>query len=157
MDEIYKMIYTKTTKDKKIRILGEKFVIRNKHKCRLIFQNKKLLLQKELLVKGIKSEEIKLKILGLNTITDISYLFHGCKSLTSFVKLNSVKYDIKNVEEQDDNSEEVEENVVSDKENINIIDYTSSNPNSEIRKEIIKGNENNQNFQEKTYVEELLQ
>ena len=150
MDGMYKMIYKKTEKDKKIRILGEKFVIRSKHKCCLIFQNKKLSLQKELIVKGIKGEEIKIKILGLNAITDISYLFHGCKSLTGFYKVNLEKYEIKDIEEQNESNDVVEENVVDSKENLN--SYEESNSNSTIsREEIINGTPNPQ---KKTYVED---
>ena len=129
MDAMYKMIYKKTEKDKKIRILGEKFVIRSKHKCCLIFQNKKLSLQKELIVKGIKGEEIKIKILGLNAITDISYLFHGCKSLTGFYKVNLEKYEIKDKEEQNESNDVVEENVVDSKENNqSCTEYQSDTP-----------------------------
>ena len=80
------MAYKIGKKDKKIKILGEKFVLRNKYKCHLIIRNKKAPLKKEISTKEIDNNEIKLKIIGLNTISDLTNLFHGCRNLLYFQK-----------------------------------------------------------------------
>ena len=110
MNEIYKMTYKIGKKDKKIKILGEKFVSRNKYKCHLIYRNKKLPLQKEISVKEIKNYEIKLKIVGLNAISDLSNLFQGCSALLYFEKSSTQKNYYKSLKESDEEQDIIEEN-----------------------------------------------
>ena len=105
MNEIYKMTYKIGKKDKKIKILGEKFVSRNKYKCHLIYRNKKLPLQKE-----IKNYEIKLKIVGLNAISDLSNLFQGCSALLYFEKSSTQRNYYKSLKESDEEQDIIEEN-----------------------------------------------
>ena len=101
MDDIYEMTYKITKKDKKIRILGEKFVLRNKNRCHLIYQNKKYQLQKDLIIEVINIEKIKLKIIGLSSVIDFSYMFQGCRTLVSFDKYN-IELKEKKIEQEDE-------------------------------------------------------
>ena len=63
--------------DKKINIFGEDFVKNNKDKCKYIYENKEYELTKEFdLTNYNKSNEIlEIKLIGINNITNMSYLF----------------------------------------------------------------------------------
>ena len=81
----------------KVRILGEKFVKKNKYKCKIIYK-KKIFELKEWLDDIDKNYNynhlIKLKLKFVNNIIDMSYLFEGCNKLLSvseIVKRNSKK------------------------------------------------------------------
>ena len=102
MNDIYKMTYNVFKKGKKIRILGEKFVARNKYKCHLIYRNKKMQLQKDISTKEIQNDEIKLKIIGLKSILDLSDLFQGCKTLVLFEKSLSQRKYYNNIKESEE-------------------------------------------------------
>ena len=77
----------KDYKEDAIRILGKYFVERNKNNCKIIYNNKKYKL-KEFLDEidggyNHNIKEIKLKIIGINNITDFTDMFHGCFHLLS--------------------------------------------------------------------------
>ena len=68
-----------------LRILGKYFVNKNKNKSKLIYNNKKYELKE--LFEDINNnyagkDIIKLKIIGINYITDMSRIFYGCYSLS---------------------------------------------------------------------------
>ena len=70
-----------------IRIFGKHFVKQNKNKCKITYKNKKYKL-KEYLNKidnnySQNINKIKLKIIGINNITDFTDMFHGCIHLLS--------------------------------------------------------------------------
>ena len=69
--------------DKKINIFGYDFVENNKDKCKYIYENKEFELTEEFDISNYnKSKEIlEIKLTGINNITNMSYLFHKCKSL----------------------------------------------------------------------------
>ena len=70
-----------------IRILGKYFVTQNKNKCKIIYNNKKYELKEyfdEIDTNyNIEIKEIKLKLIGINNITDMQAMFDGCCHLTS--------------------------------------------------------------------------
>ena len=77
----------KDYKEDVIRILGKDFVKQNKNNCKIIYNNKKYKL-KEYLNEiddnyNHNNKEIKLKIIGINNITDFTDMFHGCFHLLS--------------------------------------------------------------------------
>ena len=96
---IFKMIYKPTLhrKDKEVeldRIFGHSFVKRNKNKCKLIYKNKKCELEEylneidnnyinEINNKKNKYLRYKFKLINVENIADMSYIFHNCYSLLS--------------------------------------------------------------------------
>ena len=70
-----------------IRIFGKYFVKENKNKCKIIYNNKKYKLKEyfEEIDKDYNSEidEIKLKLVGINQITNLKEIFYGCYYLSS--------------------------------------------------------------------------
>jgi len=71
--------------DNKIKLFGHDFVDRNRKNCKIIINGKEDELKEyktfSLFKKKIEKLEIKLK--GINHITDMSYMFDGCSSLSS--------------------------------------------------------------------------
>ena len=70
-----------------LRILDKYFVKNNKNKGKLIYKNKKYELKEyfEEIDNNYKDKDIiKLKIYGINNISDMSRMFYGCYHLTSF-------------------------------------------------------------------------
>ena len=70
-----------------LRILDKYFVKNNKNKGKLIYKNKKYELKEYLeeIDNNYKDKDIiKLKIYGINNISDMSRMFYGCYHLTSF-------------------------------------------------------------------------
>ena len=78
----------KDYKDDVIRLFGNKFVKQNKNNCKIIYNNKKYKLKEYLNEIDINynhniSNEIKLKLTGINNIADFTDMFHGCIHLLS--------------------------------------------------------------------------
>ena len=85
---IFKCVYCQN--NNKVRILGEKFVNKNKYKCKIIYKNKIFELKEWLedIDKNYKYKKlIKLKLKFVNNIIDISYLFEGCNKLLSVLEV----------------------------------------------------------------------
>ena len=85
--------------DDKLRILGKCFIKHNKNKCKLIYNNKKYKLTeyfKEIDDNYKINDIIKLKINGVDRITDISRIFYGCYHLSkvSEYQLDNNQYKI---------------------------------------------------------------
>ena len=78
-----------------IRILGKYFVKQNKNKCKIIYNNKKHKLKEyfDEIDKNYnhKIKEIKLKLVGINNITNMEQMFYGCYYLSS---ITEPKYEI---------------------------------------------------------------
>ena len=77
----------KEYKEDVIRIFGKYFVKQNKNKCKIIYNNKKYKL-KEYFDQidnnyNSKIKEIKIKLIGINHITNMKEMFYGCYHLTS--------------------------------------------------------------------------
>ena len=83
-----------------VRLFGEKFVQRNKDKCRMIiggkeYEVKDIIKKTELKDYGIKEDDKELEVmLKGDGITDMSCMFSGCISL---VKLDLSSFDTQNV------------------------------------------------------------
>ena len=77
-----------------IRIFGKYFVEQNKNKCKIIYNNKKYIL-KEYFDEidnnyNPKIKEIKIKLNGINCISNMKEMFYGCYHLTSLSKSKNV-------------------------------------------------------------------
>ena len=70
-----------------IKLFGENFIKNNKNNCKIIIENKEQDIIGYLIVN--KNEGIlKIKLKEIKTITNMSYMFYGCKSLISLPDIN---------------------------------------------------------------------
>ena len=65
-----------------IKIFGSKFVKNNKNICKMIIDNKEYELAEKYKVKGY-NKKLKIKLKGINHITNMSDMFSDCSSLSS--------------------------------------------------------------------------
>ena len=77
--------YKINKEDEEINIFGENFVKNNKDKCKFIYEDKEYELNSKFSLANIdKSKDIlEIKLTGIQNVTDMSYLFFGCRSLIS--------------------------------------------------------------------------
>ena len=70
-----------------LRIFGKKFVKSNKKRCQIIYNNKKYELREYLEEidnnYNREAEEIKIKLIIMNTLENMREMFYGCYHLTS--------------------------------------------------------------------------
>ena len=81
----------------KIRIFGEDFVKYNKHKCNFICEDKKYELDEFYNLLNFKKNKdiLEIELIGINNITDMSYMFSDCSSLISLPDIS--KWNTNNV------------------------------------------------------------
>ena len=84
--------------DNLIRIFGKNFVKKNKNKCKIIFNNKKYKLKEyfnsinnNYIYYLGKIKEIKLKLIGITTVTNMKEMFYGCYYLSSVSESSELK------------------------------------------------------------------
>ena len=67
-----------------VRLFGDRFVKRNKKLCNIIIKGKKQELSTHFNIEKYKinNTELKIKLIGINNITNISYMFSECISLS---------------------------------------------------------------------------
>jgi len=84
-------------KENKIRIFGAKFVENNRNKCKMIIDNKEYEIAEYFNIENYKNNDNKLKIIlkGINNITNMSWMFFECKSLSSLPDIS--KWNTNNV------------------------------------------------------------
>ena len=78
--------YKKYNVGEKMRILGRGFIKKNCHRCKIIYKNKLYELKEyfEDIQKNYNYNEIvKLKLIIINNIIDMSYMFYDCHYLIS--------------------------------------------------------------------------
>ena len=78
---IYNIKYKDIMRDK-IRIFGKNFVKNNKDKCKIIIDGKEYELMEGFNINNKIKIEIEIKLIGIHNITDMSYMFNGCSSLS---------------------------------------------------------------------------
>ena len=69
-----------------VRIFGANFVNNNKKKCKIIYKNKEFELKEyfnDINKKYNNKDEIKIKLKGINNITNMSHMFESCSTLSS--------------------------------------------------------------------------
>ena len=67
----------------KINIFGSKFVENNKNKCKMIIDNMEYDITDKYNIENYKYNRLNIKLKGIDKISDMSYMFSGCSSLTS--------------------------------------------------------------------------
>ena len=88
----------KEDNEEKIRIFGEYFVNNNIQKCKIRYKEKEYELKeylKDIDEEYDNKEEFEIKLKGINNITNMSYMFYGCESLSSLPDIS--KWNTSNV------------------------------------------------------------
>ena len=78
-----KLIYDIHKEDKCVKIFGEKLVENNKDVCKMIIDNKEYEIAENFNIENYNNNKLEIKLKGINNVTDMSYMFDGCKSLSS--------------------------------------------------------------------------
>ena len=68
--------------DKNVKIFGENFVKNNKNICKIIVNEKEEELKSILNIEDIPGDMLIIKLKGINNITNMSFMFEGCESLS---------------------------------------------------------------------------
>ena len=82
-NEEINIIYDIKKDDEDIDIFGREFVKKNKNKCKMIIDNKEYEIVDEYNVKNYNNNILKIKLIGINNVTDMSNMFYRCSSLSS--------------------------------------------------------------------------
>ena len=78
-----------------IRLFGAEFVENNKNICKMIIDNKVYEIKKDYNVKIYNNNKLEIKLKGVNNITNMSYMFSECSSLSSLPDIS--KWNTNNV------------------------------------------------------------
>ena len=81
--------------ERNIRIFGSNFVKNNKNICKIIINNKEYKLSESYNVKNNNNNKLKIKLKGIDNVTNMSYMFDGCSSLSSLPDIS--KWNTNNV------------------------------------------------------------
>ena len=82
-------------KEGKIKIFGKYFVNNNKNKCKIIINDKENELIEEYNIKDNNKKKLEIKLIGIDKISDMSYMFDGCSSLSNLPDIS--KWNTNNV------------------------------------------------------------
>ena len=98
-----KEIIYKPNKDGNVRIFGYDFVLNNKQKCKIIYNNKEYELKEYIndIDKNYNNkDDIKIKIKGIENVTNMKGMFSGCNTLSSLPDLSELNTSkVKNMSE----------------------------------------------------------
>ena len=89
------IIYNIKNKGEKVKLFGEGFVKNNKDICKILIENKEYELMEEYNIKNYNEKELKIKLIGINNITNMNEIFNGCSSLSSLPDIS--KWNTNNV------------------------------------------------------------
>ena len=77
-------IIYKIEEENNIRIFGSEFVKNNKNICKMIIDNKEYEITEEYYIENNNNNnKLKIKLKGIDNVTDMSYMFARCSSLSS--------------------------------------------------------------------------
>jgi len=88
-------IIYKIEDDKKVKIFGAEFVKNNKNICKIIYEDKEYELDEYFNIPNNIKDELKIKLSGINEITNMSFIFYECSSLLSIPDIS--KWNTNNV------------------------------------------------------------
>ena len=77
------IIYKIKKKVKKLKIFGSEFVKNNRDNCQIIFEDKEYKLNEYFNISDNIEDELKIKLRGINDITNMSCIFYECSTLLS--------------------------------------------------------------------------
>ena len=78
-----KIIYKIDKNEKEIKLFGSTFIKNNKDKCKFIYKDKEYEIKEYFNIKKINDDFLEIKLKDINNITDMSFLFSKCSSLSS--------------------------------------------------------------------------
>ena len=87
------LFYNINNEDKiegKINIFGQKFVNNNINKCKLLFQNRQYNLMENFDIKNLNVHVLELKLIGFESITNMSHIFDNCNSLSPLSNISDL-------------------------------------------------------------------
>ena len=64
-----------------LKLFGKKFVKNNKNKCKIEIKGKIMPIRTKYIINEFNEDELVIKLLGINNITNISNMFYDCSSL----------------------------------------------------------------------------
>ena len=82
------IIYNIKNNSDEIRIFGHIFVFNNKNNIKLEIDGKEYELMENYKINNNKNNILEIKIKGIENITNMEYMFHGCSSLSSLADLS---------------------------------------------------------------------
>ena len=88
------LTYNIDKKDNEINIFGEEFVKNNIYNCTMMIDNKEYKLSEKFNIQNYNKDKIIIRLKRINNITNLSYMFNNCTSLSSLPdlsKLNTTK------------------------------------------------------------------
>ena len=77
------IIYNIDEDENIIQIFGSEFVKNNKKICKMIINNKEYEIIEYYNIKSTNNNILKIKLEGINNVTNMSFIFSGCTSLLS--------------------------------------------------------------------------
>ena len=83
---IIRIIYNINEKDegyRYIKIFGSEFVKNNKNKCKMVIDNKEYEIAEKYNTENYTKHELKIKLKGIDKVTNMSEMFYGRSSLSS--------------------------------------------------------------------------
>jgi len=89
------IVYTINKKVNDMRIFGEEFVKNNINNCSMVIDNTEYKIYEKLKTNNYDKDIINVKLKGINRITNMSYMFSWCSSLSSIPDIS--KWDTSNV------------------------------------------------------------
>ena len=88
-------IIYKIEDDKRVKIFGAEFVKNNKNICKIIYDDKEYELDEYFNIPNNIKDELKIKLRGIDEITNMSCIFYECSSLLSIPDIS--KWNTNNV------------------------------------------------------------
>ena len=85
------LIYKINEKDSQIKIFGYNFVENNKENCYILYKNEKYNLFEYLTGIFNLNDTLKIKLVRINNIKNISCMFHKCSSLLSLPDISRLE------------------------------------------------------------------
>ena len=89
------IIYKIKDNDRSLRIFGSEFVKNNKYNCQIIYEDKEYELNEYFDIPNNIKDELKIKLRGIDDITNMSCIFYECSSLLSIPDIS--KWNTSNV------------------------------------------------------------
>ena len=79
-----------TNYGKEVKLFGSDFVENNKEVCSIMFDNKELQLTEILKLNENRKKSIEIRLIGVDKINDISFMFHKCSSIISIKGISNI-------------------------------------------------------------------
>ena len=72
-----------------VKIFGSEFVKNNKYNCKMIIDNKEYEIIENYYLNNYNSNILEINLKGINNVTNMSYMFYGCYTLSSLPDISN--------------------------------------------------------------------